>query len=405
MRLPALLAVYLVATSAVIGTQRAVFAIQKARLRMMRVNSEAAVEATPKRHLGPENPNDERSALCIADDVTELYRNGAIATVNRAGSNRRFLPDVSIQFCAVGNDGTFYLLGRSVGKDPWANDNQYWLRAYSRTGDLKWTVPTDEHSSRLALARDGTSYLISMPSNSGRYLTAYNADGTLRWRTKIGGFEWEPGPPAIGSDGTIYLYSGVQSDPGIVAFTPQGERRWAAGTSAAVSKIVVASDGRILAIVPSGNLIAFDSNGHRLWSFYSGGGTQDDGLAVAEDGTAYFASRFVFALDGLGKTKWVFKSELTYTQGDYLLDDPVIADDGTVYVSSFDHQLYAVTPDGRKKWIFKGAVLALPDKIMLTSNGILRTQHGWFAVSSGLATRGWPAANHDSRNSRSQEAQ
>lgn len=86
-------------------------------------------------------------------------------------------------------------------------------------------------------------------------------------------------------------------------------------------------------------------------------------------------------------------------------ENPVIAEDGTIYASSIEHRLYAITPGGRKKWVFQGSVPGLPDHLVLTGSRILRTQFGWFAVSSGLATHGWPTANHDSRNTRSAEAQ
>jgi outer membrane protein assembly factor BamB len=267
-------------------------------------------------------------------------------------------------------------------------------------------MSTDEFRSPLAVAPDGTVYMVSMPRTGNLILRAYGADGIARWRADLGGFEWNPVPPALGPDGTIYVYNGVRSAPEIISLTAHGERQWSASVPAAVSKLVIAPDGRVLVDVPAGNVIAFDREGHQLWNFYSGGGSsQGDGLVVAPDGTVYFASRFVSALDNQGKPKWSFKSELTYTQGDHFEEDPVIAGDGTIYASSFDHRFYAITPDGRKKWVFQGNVSGLPAHLALTRNGILRTQSGWFAVSSGLATHGWPAANHDSRNSRSAEDQ
>ncbi len=34
-------------------------------------------------------------------------------------------------------------------------------------------------------------------------------------------------------------------------------------------------------------------------------------------------------------------------------DSPAIGADGTIYIGSNDHNLYAVNPDGTKKWSFK----------------------------------------------------
>jgi outer membrane protein assembly factor BamB len=372
--------------------------IGRTRLQMIPVNSEAPLETAPPRRPGSEYPNDDKPAICMGSDGTEYYRNGDVARVDQADSRARFFTDFHAIACSIGDDSTLYFLG--------GNDQEKWLRTYNPTRALKWTRSTDEFRSPLAIARDGTVYMVSMPRSGNLTLRAYGADGVARWHADLGGFEWNPVPPAIGPDGSIYVYNGVRSEPEVIAFTVQGEKQWSALVPAAVSKLVIASDGRVLVDVPAGHVIAFDREGHPLWNFYSGGGTtQGDGLVVAPDGTVYFASRFLYALDNQGKAKWIFKSELTYTQGDHFEEDPVIAEDGTIYASSFEHRLYAITPDGRKKWVFQGNVAGLPDYLALSDNGILRTQSGWFAVTSGLATHGWPSANHDTRNSRSAEAQ
>jgi hypothetical protein len=334
----------------------------------------------------------------MTGDGTEYYRNGDVARVDQAESRAGFFTDFHAISCSIGDNGTLYFLG--------GNDEERWLRAYTATRTLNWTVSTDEFRSPLAVARDGSVYMVSMPRTGNLTLQAYGADGIERWRIDLGGFDWNPVPPAVGLDGTIYVYNGAHSAPEIIAFTAHGERRWSASVPAAVGKLVIApDDGKVLVDVPAGNVIAFGREGHQLWNFYSGGGRgQGDGLVVAPDGTVYFASHFLYALDNQGKPKWIFKSELTYTEGDYFEEDPVIAEDGTIYASSFKHRLYAITPQGRKKWVFKGNLAGLPDHLALTRNGFLRTQSGWFAVSSGLATHGWPAANRDSGNSRSAEA-
>jgi outer membrane protein assembly factor BamB len=396
MRLPVLFAVYVVATSAAIGMQPAIVRFHKERQERKPVNSEAALESAPGRH--PLTAAVEQPPICVGGDGREFYKGGDLYVCNVEGERRSFIPDAAAEYCAVGDDGTLYLVGSS--------DKEYWLRAYSGSGELKWTSRTDEIRSPLAVARDGTIYLISMPRRGNTSLTAYGADGTTRWNVKLGGLEWNPVPPAIGPDGTVYVYSGVQSAPEIVAINPQGEKLWSASLPAMVKKLVVAPSGTVLADVPAGHLFAFDPRGHQLWNFYWNG-SSNDGLAVAEDGTIYFVSRFVFALDNLGKPKWTFKSEQTYTQGDRFEENPVIAADGTVYAASFNHSMYAITPGGRKKWVSVSSEPGSTNDIMLSSHGylhILRIRTAWFAVSSGLATHGWPSPGHDARNTRSQES-
>jgi hypothetical protein len=74
---------------------------------------------------------------------------------------------------------------------------------------------------------------------------------------------------------------------------------------------------------------------------------------------------------------------LTYTRHDYFDGSPVIAEDGTIYVDSYLHQLYAITPDGGKKWAVNNTSPALPG-LMLSGTGGLRTagRGSWFPADS-----------------------
>ena len=127
------------------------------------------------------------------------------------------------------------------------------------------------------------------------------------------------------------------------------------------------------------------------------------GVAIAADGTVYFASRFLYALDHKGEAKWIFRPETSYTENEGFGETPVIAEDGTVYAFSRHHELFAITASGRKKWVV-GDLPPGGSGVELSANGILRTPSAWFSVSSGLASHGWPSANRDGRNSRSQES-
>lgn len=84
------------------------------------------------------------------------------------------------------------------------------------------------------------------------------------------------------------------------------------------------------------------------WSFEAGGRLESP--AVAADGTIYAASddKNLYALSPEGKRKWVFKT------GGPVDSSPAIAADGTIYVGSYDKNLYAITPEGKQKWVFTG---------------------------------------------------
>jgi outer membrane protein assembly factor BamB len=405
MRLDTLFVVYLVSTVAAIGSPFTISVIDKEWRHTMHVNSEAALELAPELHPGLPQPS-QQIPVCAEPLVAKdyYYEGGDFAVGTDPSTCGVFLSDFKVLRTTVGEDGTLYLEGKSDGQNS--------LRVYTRSGELKWAVPIDEIDNLLAVARDGTVYLMTTLRLSS-VLTAYNPDGRVRWVVTNDGEQfggWVP--PAVGPDGTIYIFSGVQPGtlpdcrrlcPALLAITPQGQERWHVPIPRRPKDIVVDGDGRVLVNVPSGNLIAFDPQGHQLWSFTSEDKFGTGGIAVAADGTTYFASRFLYALDPRGKKKWVFKPETSYTEGEDFQVDPAIAEDGTVYAFSRHHELFAITPGGRKKWVVSDLPPGL-EGVALSRQGILRTPSAWFSVSSGLASHGWPSANRDARNSRSQEA-
>ncbi len=405
MRLGTLFIVYLLSTAAAISSPFAISAVDKKWRHMMPVNSEAALESAPELHPGQPQPSQQIPVCAEPLVAKDYYYDGGDFAVGTDPSNCGvFLSDFKVLHTTVGEDGILYLEGKSDGQNA--------IRVYTRTGELKWAVPIDEIENPLAVARDGTAYLMATLRSSST-LTAYNSDGTVRWRVQNDGEQFGGWiPPAIGPDGAIYVFSGVQQStlpacrrlcPALLAITPQGQERWRVRVPRRPKNVLVDADGRVLVNVPSGNLIAFDPQGHQLWSFNSEDKFGSGGVAVAADGTIYFASRFLNALDRNGKTNWVFKPETSYTEGEDFQVDPVIAEDGTLYAFSRHHELFAVTPGGRKKWVVSDLPPGL-EGVELSSKGILRTPSAWFSVSSGLATHGWPSANRDARNSRSQEA-
>src|ERR1051326_6526117 len=71
--------------------------------------------------------------------------------------------------------------------------------------------------------------------------------------------------------------------------------------------------------------------------------------AVARDGTIYVGTFLgdLWALSAQGSRKWIFHA------GREIRSSPAIAADGVIYFGSRTRQLYAVSPDGKKKWEFK----------------------------------------------------
>jgi outer membrane protein assembly factor BamB len=127
----------------------------------------------------------------------------------------------------------------------------------------------------------------------------------------VGGQEvsWWEGNPAIGPGGRIYVGN---TGGAAYAINPDGTQRWAS------------------------------PRGQSVWTTPAfGQGT--------ESGNSFWGSvdLYAFSLDQNGQLRWQ-----TFTPG-YVTSSPTLGSDGTVYVGSFDHRLYALDPDtGEARWSF-----------------------------------------------------
>jgi outer membrane protein assembly factor BamB len=71
--------------------------------------------------------------------------------------------------------------------------------------------------------------------------------------------------------------------------------------------------------------------------------------AIASDGTIYIGSwdNNLYAVNPNGTLKWTFPT------GSYISSSPAIDSDGIIYIGSWDHNVYAVNPnDGSLKWVY-----------------------------------------------------
>jgi outer membrane protein assembly factor BamB len=88
--------------------------------------------------------------------------------------------------------------------------------------------------------------------------------------------------------------------------------------------------------------------GQKIWAFATGGSVHSS-PAIGSDGTIYVGSddNNLYAINPDGSKKWAFETGPVSSS-------PAIGSDGTIYVGSvdLDHNLYAINPDGSKKWAF-----------------------------------------------------
>ncbi|MFV2044348.1 MAG: PQQ-binding-like beta-propeller repeat protein [Anaerolineales bacterium] len=116
--------------------------------------------------------------------------------------------------------------------------------------------------------------------------------------------------------------------------------RGTSGSSSAFSEdgaIYLGLGNELLAVNPSGSI---------LWSFPAQGRVNSP--LVAEDGTIYVTSADgnLYAVSPGGTQKWRFST------GGWMTASPAIGLDGNVIVGSSDGKLYAIRPDGTLRWSY-----------------------------------------------------
>ena len=222
---------------------------------------------------------------------------------------------------------------------------------------LKWRLDlSGEVISSPVLGPDGTIYLGSVIKDTRHpehFITAVNADGTVKWRFSTGWWDTQTqSSPALGADGRIYV--GAQ-DGYFYALNPNGTLAWRFAAASPVQQHpVVGSDGTVY-VGMDGRLYAFGPGGEVRWTANLGSNLPG-GPALAPDGQTIYAfghdsagpvaTLYAFRLDGT--IKWQYSSFYGYYPA---LSPPTVAADGTVIVLS--GQVVAITPAGVERWRYE----------------------------------------------------
>ena len=253
------------------------------------------------------------------------------------------LPPYIFSSPAIAPDGTIYF-GSANGK----------FYALNPAGLQKWFFQTGgEIQSSPAIDTDRTIYFGSVDGK----LYALNPSGTKKWEFATGGDIMSS--PAIAADGTVYIGS---RDKNVYAMKRDGTKKWSFPTGNYVdSSPVIGADGTIYVGSFDWNFYALNPDGTEKWHYTYGagpGGGAGAGVAIGLDGTLYVTMGGehwkLRALHAHGAKLWEFSfgspAALTYSSA------PVIGPDGTIYATANDRKVYAVNPDGTKKWdAFTGA--------------------------------------------------
>jgi outer membrane protein assembly factor BamB len=215
-------------------------------------------------------------------------------------------------------------------------------------------------------------------------LSAQAGNSHRRWIFEMEGTVVQS--PAIGSDGTIYIGTGMfyesSAADALYAIRPDGTRKWKRNVGRPVHSSIAlhgkdnlcflagnaANDDRMDAVV-----VSYDSSGSLRWTSEAIGWLYPIPFtgftpAIAADGNIYACGRFsLFAMDPGGKTKWKYDFPLIDNTTSSGVEQPAgnqrsaptIANDGTIYVNTVkgsygqtevEGGLFAFDPDGNLKW-------------------------------------------------------
>jgi outer membrane protein assembly factor BamB len=211
---------------------------------------------------------------------------------------------------------------------------------------LKWRFKLEENEeiSGVAIGPDGTIYFGE--GTGGKYFYALNPDGTLKWQYRYEHQDFTSGCNSlIGADGTIYFWAGYWGGDGyLYALNPDGTLKWKYETYGYVLPPALGSDGTIY-FRSDDQLYALNPDGTLKWKRFMRGG---DAFSIGADGTIYLpAGETLYALQDT-IVKWAFKVD-----DGWIITEPAIGPDGTIYFGSYADHLYALNPDGTLKWKIK----------------------------------------------------
>ncbi len=216
-------------------------------------------------------------------------------------------------------------------------------------------------------------------------------EGNEIWRLdSLGGSSVSP--PAIGTDGTLY----VTSDWGLYAVTPAGSVKWHTELSSLTSPVIGARAiyvtgagdqgrltlfsinsangvvtwrfsttwpawmggvspaklkyGGITALVAGPYLYAVGSDGTEVWRFeFDDNATPAGPPAIGMNDVVYVPERYVYAVRPNGSEYWRFSPSADW---DGRFTSVIVGANETIFATADDGALYAIGADGRLKWRF-----------------------------------------------------
>jgi outer membrane protein assembly factor BamB len=210
-----------------------------------------------------------------------------------------------------------------------------------RSGRLAWSFATGGRiTGAPVVAADGTIYATSHDG----HLYALDARGGLRWRRSLEAAAF--GGPLLDDKGNVYAGSDAAR---LWSFDATGAIRFVVSTPAAIetAPALDAATGNVLCAAGRSLLSLRSADGALVWRFEAW--RKIFTSAVSDQRGVYFGAqdRRIYALSHEGRQRWVFE-----TAGD-VDASPALAAGGTLYAGSDDGYLYALAADGGLRWRYR----------------------------------------------------
>ncbi|HEC66476.1 MAG TPA: hypothetical protein ENI23_14410 [bacterium] len=299
----------------------------------------------------------------------------------------------------IGEDGTIYF-GAMDG----------YVYAVNKDGTLKWKTKIgtpqikgyggDSHLSSVtstpAIDKDGNIYVTSRD----QYIFALNSEGEIKWKFQINLTPDHWGSALIGDDGTIYINASppdenfypvdetiyIRDNPpkgGLYALNPDGTLKWHYTVDFRMfNSPTMDKEGTIYIAVLTdyyeNKLIAFNPDGTVKWEVLLPQPVESSPTA-GDNGVIYLGS-----FDQAGKVAGLFavtEEGILWHHvvgGKEVLSTPAIAPDGTIHIGSMTSKVFAINPDGTRKWEFDTGGSTVESSTAIGADGTL-----YFGVNPG----------------------
>jgi outer membrane protein assembly factor BamB len=234
---------------------------------------------------------------------------------------------------AIGPDGTIYFSGTWNGLVHAVRPDCSLRWTYTAGAGILWSSPAISPNCNPSQIENCTLYI---GDTKGRLHAINAATGVKRWNKplKLQGLN-RSSSPAIGADGTIYM----GTTAGVSAVNPNGTLHWFSDTLGYVEATpAIGANGTIYVGTTTGRTFyAISATGTKLWTYKSipADAFPTSPLIDGNDNIYVSVGKKVLSLTKNGVKRW------EHATGNFINSSPAIGADGTLYIGSSDHKLYA----------------------------------------------------------------